>query len=517
MDETDELAALYGDIEDAKNKEPDASSKLTGTTDGPTSALNTAEEDDALFAQLYGEQPPPSEPAPKVFDPYEASKVEIEGKAARLASMTSISRLCFVLSNSTDCYVTTAHFKPICLTLNMFPGRMPEATTASAHPGPESHQAPGALEPEEEDEDDLMITLDENATAYEPTTQSQPQFRKPSIPGVQFNESIGAAPGQHMDDQSGQSGIPGLGSGGFGTRTAIGGIPRSAIPGLSVSFATSIPAASPETTAPGPPASGTAAGQASGGTRPPLPGAPTCPLVLRMEDAVFPSQWRPGLPIKLPGQTKVSPEEYREFLSLGHGDIFDIEIDHVVDPPWRYPGIDPSDFFNYGMNENTWKQYIAEVKRYRLEFTMKGQIQTLDQGQGAAQLGGAPIGGHAYGGGGIGTVWAGEGDGEQSLQRTAQEFKDEQYDAFVTSERPAVSYVTMLLPLQFTCKRKIIIGSIFHSLLPCSVYNGLGTDHHGTIRLFLQDTTSHSKVRSQTVRHLQRRPQSPSWGALKPP
>jgi 15-cis-phytoene desaturase len=152
-----------------------------------------------------------------------------------------------------------------------------------------------------------------------------------------------------------------------------------------------------------------------------------------MEDAVFPSQWRPGLPIKLPGQTKVSPEEYREFLSLGHGDIYDIDIDHVFDPPWRYPGIDPSDFFNYGMNENTWKQYIAEVKRYRLEFTMKGQIQTLDHGQGAAQLGGPPMGGQAYG------AWAGEGDGDQNLQPAWEEPKDEQYEAFVTNERPAVS------------------------------------------------------------------------------
>ena len=41
----------------------------------------------------------------------------------------------------------------------------------------------------------------------------------------------------------------------------------------------------------------------------------------------------------------------------------------------RLPGIDPSDFFNYGLNERGWRDYCARVAQYRLEFTMKGQIQ----------------------------------------------------------------------------------------------------------------------------------------------
>lgn len=32
---------------------------------------------------------------------------------------------------------------------------------------------------------------------------------------------------------------------------------------------------------------------------------------------------------------QVSPEEYREFLALGHGEIFSLPIDAVVDAPWR--------------------------------------------------------------------------------------------------------------------------------------------------------------------------------------
>jgi hypothetical protein len=35
---------------------------------------------------------------------------------------------------------------------------------------------------------------------------------------------------------------------------------------------------------------------------------------------------------------QVSPEEYKEFLNLGHGEIFDIDLDSVVDAPWRWVG-----------------------------------------------------------------------------------------------------------------------------------------------------------------------------------
>jgi len=31
--------------------------------------------------------------------------------------------------------------------------------------------------------------------------------------------------------------------------------------------------------------------------------------------------------VRLPGQTRVTPEEYKEFLCLGHGDVFHLDID----------------------------------------------------------------------------------------------------------------------------------------------------------------------------------------------
>ena len=53
-------------------------------------------------------------------------------------------------------------------------------------------------------------------------------------------------------------------------------------------------------------------------------------------------------------------------------------------PLHRYPGIDPSDFFNYGLNERTWREYCGRVARYRLEFTMQASEGAGVQGRGSA-------------------------------------------------------------------------------------------------------------------------------------
>ena len=42
---------------------------------------------------------------------------------------------------------------------------------------------------------------------------------------------------------------------------------------------------------------------------------------------MLPSQAGDSQLIRLPGQTRVSPEEYKEFLGLGHGDVFDLDPD----------------------------------------------------------------------------------------------------------------------------------------------------------------------------------------------
>jgi hypothetical protein len=63
----------------------------------------------------------------------------------------------------------------------------------------------------------------------------------------------------------------------------------------------------------------------------------------------------------------------------------------VVDAPWRAPGADPTDFFNYGLTLRAWREYAARVARYRLEFTMQRKIQTVDGVGPGSGLGPAPM------------------------------------------------------------------------------------------------------------------------------
>jgi hypothetical protein len=66
--------------------------------------------------------------------------------------------------------------------------------------------------------------------------------------------------------------------------------------------------------------------------------------------------------------------EYKEFLALGHGDIFELEILKAVSvdrfgnaqqPPWMVPGADLSDFFNYDMDMESWRYYCAAIIAYK--------------------------------------------------------------------------------------------------------------------------------------------------------
>lgn len=51
---------------------------------------------------------------------------------------------------------------------------------------------------------------------------------------------------------------------------------------------------------------------------------------MRNANAAFPSTAKPDQPIKLPRQHNVDKDEYREFLNLGHGEIFNLDLDRSV-------------------------------------------------------------------------------------------------------------------------------------------------------------------------------------------
>ena len=139
------------------------------------------------------------------------------------------------------------------------------------------------------------------------------------------------------------------------------------------------------------------------------------------KDAAFPSQAKPGQPIKLPGQTRVAPEEYKEFLNLGHGELFEVDLNRVVETPWREVTAKRTDYFNYDLDEQGWMRYCETVKKYRLEFTMQGKIETQPAGWGRG-------GGMGRRGGGYGN-YGGQSDMPAELRAAFQQSQRDELSA----------------------------------------------------------------------------------------
>ncbi|KAK1417173.1 hypothetical protein QVD17_26296 [Tagetes erecta] len=70
-----------------------------------------------------------------------------------------------------------------------------------------------------------------------------------------------------------------------------------------------------------------------------------------------------------------------DFTLPSHKTIFEVDIDGFEDKPWRLQGIDISDFFNFGMNEETWKEYCKQLELHRLETTMQSKIRVYESGR----------------------------------------------------------------------------------------------------------------------------------------
>ena len=43
---------------------------------------------------------------------------------------------------------------------------------------------------------------------------------------------------------------------------------------------------------------------------------------------------------------------------------FDVDIDGMEEQPWRHPGVDIADFFNYGFTEDSWRVYCEKQLRW---------------------------------------------------------------------------------------------------------------------------------------------------------
>ncbi|XP_029950584.1 pre-mRNA 3'-end-processing factor FIP1 isoform X2 [Salarias fasciatus] len=66
--------------------------------------------------------------------------------------------------------------------------------------------------------------------------------------------------------------------------------------------------------------------------------------------------------------------------------VLEVDMELFEEKPWRKPGADLSDYFNYGFNEDTWKAYCEKQKRLRmgLEVSTVGSVTskiTVQQGR----------------------------------------------------------------------------------------------------------------------------------------
>lgn len=55
-----------------------------------------------------------------------------------------------------------------------------------------------------------------------------------------------------------------------------------------------------------------------------------------------------------------------------------IDIESMEDKPWRKPGADLSDWFNFGFNEETWQAYCMKQQQLRRMNAMQGSIQVVE-------------------------------------------------------------------------------------------------------------------------------------------
>ncbi|KAL6221386.1 hypothetical protein ACLB2K_009137 [Fragaria x ananassa] len=70
-----------------------------------------------------------------------------------------------------------------------------------------------------------------------------------------------------------------------------------------------------------------------------------------------------------------------EFTLPSHKTIFDVDIDSFEEKPWKYPGADTSDYFNFGLNDDSWRDYCKQLEQLRLESTMQSKIRVYESGR----------------------------------------------------------------------------------------------------------------------------------------
>ncbi len=73
---------------------------------------------------------------------------------------------------------------------------------------------------------------------------------------------------------------------------------------------------------------------------------------------------------------KFSIDEFESVGTIAGQQAHEFSIDSLEEKPWRKPGADITDYFNYGFNEDTWRAYCERQKQMRLNESGVG-LQSL--------------------------------------------------------------------------------------------------------------------------------------------
>ncbi|KAL9684956.1 hypothetical protein QQ045_022399 [Rhodiola kirilowii] len=70
-----------------------------------------------------------------------------------------------------------------------------------------------------------------------------------------------------------------------------------------------------------------------------------------------------------------------DFTLPSHKTILEVDIDGFEEKPWNNPGVDVTDFFNFGLTEESWKGYCKQLEQSRVASTMQTRIRVYESGR----------------------------------------------------------------------------------------------------------------------------------------
>lgn len=218
----------------------------------------------------------------------------------------------------------------------------------------------GEDEGDDEDGEDLFIVAD---GPHNPGMEEQDWGEDPASAGAEGERKDGSEPGKAVAAPGGRIGYSGGGPGFHPQHHSMFKYVRPGAPGAS---AGGLPGGPGQFRPPGP--SGPFSGRGRGDWR---------PAAGRGMNKSFHSGY--GM---TPWGGSGRGFGGLDFTLPPHKTIFDIDVDTAFEEkPWKYPGADISDFFNFGLDEEKWKDFCKQLDQLRLESTMQSRIRVYESGR----------------------------------------------------------------------------------------------------------------------------------------